>query len=90
MKRSRVSWSNSVDLIEGACVVCGKEVRFVIPDDRPNPSLLYHPTCDMMPAVRAILKTATPPPPLPIEYTVPRAKPNATAPVTAATTTPAV
>jgi hypothetical protein len=61
MKRSKVSWSESVDLIEGPCAVCGKEVRFVVPFDRPDPKLLYHSTCDMMPLIREQLKTATPP-----------------------------
>ena len=72
IQRSKVSWSNAVDLIEGPCVVCGKEVRFVVPDDRPNPALLYHSTCDMMPAIRQQLKTVAPPPPLPAEYVIPR------------------
>jgi hypothetical protein len=61
MKRTPVSWSDSVDLIEGPCAVCGKDVRFVVPFDRPNPALLYHSTCDMMPLIREQLKTATPP-----------------------------
>ena len=95
MKRSKVSWSNSVDRIEGPCVVCGKEVYFVIPDDRPDPVLLYHSTCDMMPAIRERLKTATPPP-LPSEYVIPRritaiptpAAAVAPAAAPAATTTP--
>lgn len=87
MKRSKVSWSNDVDEISGPCVVCGKEVHFVLPSDRPSPSLLYHPTCDMMPAIREQLKKANPPP-LPVEYTVPKAKP-APAAAAPAPTTPA-
>lgn len=67
MKRSRVAWSNSVDLVEGPCVVCGKEVRYVIPADRPDPALVYHATCDVMPKLREQLKTAVAPA-LPPEY----------------------
>jgi len=73
MKRGHVSWSNFTDYIEGPCVVCGVEVHFVIPADRPSPSLLYHATCEVMPVLREHLKTATPPP-LPVEYTVVKAK----------------
>jgi len=62
MKRSKVSWSNFTDTIEGPCVVCGVSVHFVIPSDRPSPALLFHPTCDVMPALREKLKAATPPP----------------------------
>lgn len=69
MKRSRVSWSNFTDYVEGPCVVCGGEVHYVIPSDRPNPALLYHSTCDPMPALREKLKAATPPP-LPPEETI--------------------
>ncbi|OGR93099.1 MAG: hypothetical protein A2992_08840 [Elusimicrobia bacterium RIFCSPLOWO2_01_FULL_59_12] len=71
MKRSKVSWSNAVDAVEGPCAVCGKEVRYVIPDDRPDPALLYHATCDVMPLLRERLKKAVPPI-LPLEYTIPR------------------
>lgn len=71
MKRTKVAWSNGVDQVEGPCVVCGKEVRFVIPDDRPDPALLYHSTCDMMPVLREQLKKAAPPR-LPDEYVIPR------------------
>ncbi len=87
MKRSKVSWSNSVDVIEGPCVVCGKEVHFVVPDDRPSPALLYHPTCDMMPAIREHLKKATPPP-MPAANVIPRKTVPAAAPA-ATPTTPA-
>jgi hypothetical protein len=69
MKRTKVGWSNSTDLIEGPCAVCGKEVRYVIPDDRPDPAILYHATCDVMPLLREQLKKATPPI-LPPEYNV--------------------
>lgn len=79
MKRGHVSWSNFTDYIEGPCAVCGVEVRFVIPADRPDPSLLYHATCDVMGALREHLKTATPPP-LPIEYTVLKTKAAAPSP----------
>jgi hypothetical protein len=61
MKRTQVSWSTDVDQIEGPCVVCGKEVVFLVPSDRPDPTLLYHSTCDMMPKVREHLKNAAPP-----------------------------
>jgi hypothetical protein len=37
-------------------------VHFVIPNDRPSPALLFHPTCDVMPILREKLKAATPPP----------------------------
>ena len=69
MKRTRATWSNFTDTIEGPCVVCGVEVRFVIPNDRPDPALLYHPTCDVMPLLRERLKTVTPPP-LPPDQTI--------------------
>lgn len=69
MKRTKVSWSNFTDKIEGPCVVCGAEVYFLIPNDRPSPALLFHPTCDVMPALREKLKAATPPP-LPPEETI--------------------
>lgn len=62
MKRYHTSWSNFTDIIEGPCVVCNVEVRFLIPADRPSPSILFHPTCDVMPALREKLKAATPPP----------------------------
>jgi hypothetical protein len=44
-------------------------VRYVIPDDRPDPAILFHPTCDVMPVLREKLKAATPPP-LPPEDTI--------------------
>ena len=69
MKRSHVSWSNFTDVIEGPCVVCGVDVRYVIPSDRPDPALLFHPTCNVMPILRDKLKAATPPP-LPPEDTI--------------------
>src|SRR5258708_2398789 len=90
MKRTKVTWSNDVDRIEGPCVVCGKEVVFVIPSDRPNQSLLYHATCDMMPKIREQLKKATPPR-LSSEYVIPRKAapaPAASAPAAAPATTP--
>jgi len=62
MKRSHTTWSNFTDIIEGPCEVCGQEVRFVIPSDRPNPAILFHPTCEVMPILREKLKAATPPP----------------------------
>ncbi len=62
MKRRHVSWSNFADVIEGPCVVCQTEVRYLLPADRPDPALLCHPTCDIMPALREKLKAATPPP----------------------------
>jgi hypothetical protein len=62
MKRSHVSWSNFTDEIVGPCVVCQGEVQFVIPSDRPDPTILFHPTCDVMPVLREKLKAATPPP----------------------------
>jgi hypothetical protein len=61
MKRTRVSWSDAVDQIEGPCVVCGKDVQYLMPVDRPDPALLFHSTCDVMPVLREKLKTATPP-----------------------------
>ena len=62
MKRSHVSWSNFTDKVEGPCIVCGVEMYFVLPNDRPDPAFLCHPTCDIMPALREKLKAATPPP----------------------------
>ena len=70
MKRTTIPWSDATDLIEGPCVVCGKEVRYVIPADRPDPALLYHATCDVMPLLRERLKTAPPPPRLASAYLV--------------------
>jgi hypothetical protein len=67
MDRKRVSWSNFTDEIKGPCVVCGVEVHFVIPNDRPSPALLFHPTCDVMPILREKLKASTPPPMPPSE-----------------------
>ncbi len=87
MKRSKVTWSNSVDEVEGPCAVCGKEVRFVIPDDRPDPAILYHSTCDVMPLLRERLKKSTPAL-LSVEYTVPKKIPLAK-PAVAASTAPA-
>ena len=49
--------------------VCGVDVRYVIPNDRPDPALLFHPTCDVMPVLREKLKAATPPP-LPSDQTI--------------------
>ncbi len=69
MKRGHVSWSNFTDYIEGPCIVCGVEVRFVIPADRKDPAMLYHATCDIMGALRERLKSANPPP-LPPEYII--------------------
>ena len=69
VKRSRVSWSNFTDVVEGPCVVCGVNVRYVIPSDRPTPAILFHPTCDVMPVLRERLKAATPPP-LPPDDTI--------------------
>jgi hypothetical protein len=69
MKRGHVSWSNFTDFVEGPCVVCGNEVRFVLPADRPDPALLYHATCDPMPVLRQQLKSLSVPA-LPSEYTV--------------------
>ena len=69
MKRSKVSWSNFTDVVEGPCAVCGVEVRYVIPSDRPDPAILAHPTCDMMPVLREKLKAATPAP-LPSDQTI--------------------
>jgi len=62
MKRSHVSWSNFTDQVEGPCVVCGQEVQYVIPADRPDPAILYHATCDPIKALRERLKTAAPQP----------------------------
>ncbi len=70
MKRSHVSWSNLTDQVEGPCVVCGQEVHYVIPSDRPDPAILYHATCDPTPVIRERLKTQTPPPPLPANQTI--------------------
>jgi hypothetical protein len=78
MKRSRSDYSNFVDVIEGPCVVCGKEVRFVIPADRPDPVLLYHPTCEMMPKIREHLQTVPPPPLMPAKNVIVKAKPAPT------------
>ncbi len=61
MNRTHVSWSNFTDEVAGPCLVCGAEVRFVIPADRPSPAMLYHSTCDISAALRSSLKTATPP-----------------------------
>jgi hypothetical protein len=82
MKRSKVSWSNDVDEVEGPCAVCGKEVRFVIPSDRPDPSLLYHSTCDMMPLIREQLKTAHPPL-MPAQNIIQKVRPAAAVPAPA-------
>ena len=70
MKRSHVSWSNFTDRVEGACVVCGKDVDFVLPADRPSPVLLYHATCNPIQALRTSLKASTPPPPLAAKDTI--------------------
>src|SRR5438105_11642741 len=85
MIRRHVSWSNFTDLVEGPCVVCGKEVQYVIPADRPSPVLLYHATCDPMGALRERLKTATPPP-LPADQTIRFKSGHPTAPPAAAST----
>lgn len=61
VKRFQVAWSNTTDQIEGPCVVCGKEVHYVIPADRPDPALLFHSTCDPTPMLREKLKSAHPP-----------------------------
>jgi len=61
MQRAHVSWSNFTDRVEGPCVVCGKDVDFVIPADRPSPAFLYHATCNPIAVLREKLKTATPP-----------------------------
>ena len=74
MKRTQVNWSNGVDLVEGPCAVCQKEVQYVIPSDRPDPAILYHATCDVMPLLREQLKKATPPP-LPSEYVISKPTP---------------
>jgi hypothetical protein len=86
MKRSKVSWSEAVDLIEGPCAVCGKDVRYLVPSDRPNPVLLYHSTCDMMPLIREKLKTAAPPPLMPAQHVISKPRPAipAASPVPAA------
>lgn len=77
IKRTHVTWSNWTDLIEGPCAVCGKEVRYLIPDDRPTPAVLFHSTCNIMPILREKLKTATPAL-LPSAYTIKGSKtPNA-------------
>ncbi len=69
MKRTHSSWSNSTDIVEGPCVVCQQPVRYVIPFDRPDPVLLAHPTCDVMPALREKLRSVNPPV-LPGEFTL--------------------
>ncbi len=74
MKRAHVSWSNATDKVEGPCVVCGQEVQYLIPSDRPDPAILYHATCDPIAAIRERLKTIPALPPLPISYTIHRAK----------------
>jgi hypothetical protein len=84
MKRTKVSWSNDVDQIEGPCAVCGKEVVFVIPSDRPDPSLLYHSTCDMMPLIREQLKNAHPPL-MPASHIIQKIRPTQPAPAAPAT-----
>jgi hypothetical protein len=61
MKRTTSDYSNFTDIVEGPCVVCGKPVRYVIPHDRADPAFINHSTCDIMPALRERLKTATPP-----------------------------
>jgi hypothetical protein len=88
LTRTKVDWSNSTDLIVGPCAVCGKEVRFVIPDDRPSPSILYHSTCDVMPLLREQLKKASPPL-MPAEHVISKPKPATPPPAAAATPTPA-
>jgi hypothetical protein len=69
MTRSSTSWSVFVDQVEGPCVVCGVDVRYMLPSDRPTPALLYHATCDPTPFLRAGLKEAAPPL-LPPEFTI--------------------
>jgi hypothetical protein len=49
------------------------EVRYVIPADRPDPAILYHSTCNVMPKLRELLQKAAPPPLAP-EYTIKGAK----------------
>ena len=89
MKRTRSDYSNFVDVIEGPCVVCGKDVRFVVPADRPNPVLLYHPTCEMTPKIREHLKTVPPPPLMPAKNVIVKVKPApAAVPATPVATTP--
>jgi len=61
MTRKTSDYSNFVDVVEGPCVVCGKPVQYVIPHDRPDPAFINHSTCDVMPALRERLKSATPP-----------------------------
>ena len=85
MKRGHVSWSNFTDFIEGPCVVCGVEVRFVLPSDRPDPALLYHATCNVMPVLRERLKSAHPPV-LPAAYII---RPPNDPTITAAVQSPA-
>ena len=87
MKRAKVSWSNSVDQIEGPCAVCQKDVQYVIPADRPDPAFLYHATCDVMPLLREQLKKATPPL-MPAEYVISKPKPSAVAAPAATPTAP--
>lgn len=67
MNRRHASWSNFTDVIEGPCVVCGKDVQFVLPADRPSPSILYHITCDAMGKIRENVKKASPSPLAPSE-----------------------
>ncbi len=62
MKREKTSWSNLADVVVGPCAVCGQEVRYVIPSDRPDPAFLNHSTCDILPLLRVKIKTANPPP----------------------------
>jgi hypothetical protein len=76
-RRDRVSWSRYAETIEGPCVVCGGQVNFVIPADRPSPAILYHSTCDVTPALRTKLKALEPSKPLPPEMTIRRAPPAA-------------
>jgi hypothetical protein len=75
MTRGHVSWSNFTDFIEGPCIICGNEVRYLLPADRPTPALLYHATCDPTPVLRQQLKAGPPPPLLPDAYTLKRQKP---------------
>jgi hypothetical protein len=87
MKRARVAWSNWVDSIEGPCVVCGKDVYFVVPSSRPDPAILYHITCDVMPKLREQLLKAKPPL-MPSQYVISKPKP-APKPVTPVAPPPA-